>query len=302
VGFSTKGLFVKKVITIFAFILMISGCSKPQFEQTLKISTTTWIGYTPLYYAKEKGWLDDINVKLVNAVSLSENMYLYQAGNSDAFCGTQYEYSVLKKQNPNTIPIMLFDRSNGGDLIMSNHRIEELQNSTKKIQTYLEMDSINFTLLNDFINTYNIDENRIQFINRDQVEISSLTNSTPEEHIVIITYIPFDILLEKNGFKEILSTKSGLDLLVIDGLYAPKETFVKHEKQFKALKTLSNEAIAVLHSNPKEFYQTVKPYLETLTYQEFNNSLEDIIWINKELPEQLKSRMRQASFPIKDIL
>jgi len=293
---------VKKVITIFAFILMISGCSKPQFEQTLKISTTTWIGYTPLYYAQEKGWLDDINVKLVNAVSLSENMYLYQAGNSDAFCGTQYEYSVLKKQNPNTIPIMLFDRSNGGDLIMSNHSIEELQNSTKKIQTYLEMDSINFTLLNDFINTYNIDESRIQFINRDQVEISSLTNSTPEEHIVIITYIPFDILLEKNGFKEILSTKSGLDLLVIDGLYAPKETFVRHEKQFKALKTLSNKAIAVLHSNPKEFYQTVKPHLETLTYQEFNNSLEDIIWINKELPEQLKNRMRQASFPIKDIL
>jgi len=269
---------------------------------TLKISTTTWIGYTPLYYAKEKGWLDEVNVKLVNAVSLSENMYLYQAGSSDAFCGTQYEYSVLKQKSPDIIPIMLFDRSNGGDLIMSNHSIAELKNSNADIQAYLEIDSVNYTLLDDFIKKFSIDEQRINFINRDQAEISTLKNTNKNEQIVIVTYIPFDTPLAKSGFKEILSTKTGLDLLVIDSLYTQKETFIKHEQQFKRLKKLTDKAINALQNDPLEFFKTIKPYLETLSYSEFSAGLKDIIWINESLSESLKVRMREASFPIKDIL
>jgi len=293
---------VKKIFLSFIIILFICGCSKSDYDETLKISVTTWVGYTPLYYAKEKGWLDDVNIKLVNAVSLSENMYLYQAGNSDAFCGTQYEYSVLKLQSPDIIPIMLFDRSNGGDLIMSNHSITELKNSNTDIQAYLEIDSINYTLLEDFIKKFSIDEQRINFINRDQSEISSLKNTHSKEQIVIVTYIPFNTALEKSGFKEILSTKRGLDLLVIDSLYTQKETFIKHEQQFKVLKKVTDKAIKALQNNPLEFFQTIKNYLDPLSYAEFNTGLKDIIWINEDLPESLKIRMRKASFPIKDIL
>ncbi len=293
---------MKKIIIFLTIIIFVCSCSKPESEQVLKISTTSWIGYSPLYYAKEKGWLDDANIKLVNAVSLSENMYLYQAGHSDAFCGTQYEYSVLKKQQPNLIPLMLFDRSNGGDLIMSNRSIDELKSGNKPINAYLEMDSINFILLNDFIKTHHIDEQRIHYINRDQVEISVLTNASPNEQVIIVTYIPFDISLRKNGFKEISSTKYGLDLLVIDGLYAPKTTFVKHEKQFKKLKEFSDKAITALQNHPHEFYKIVKPYIGSLNYQEFNDNLGDIVWINKKLTKLLKARIRQASLPIKDIL
>jgi len=293
---------VKKISLSFIIILFICGCSKSDYDETLKISVTTWVGYTPLYYAKEKGWLDEVNIKLVNAVSLSENMYLYQAGNSDAFCGTQYEYSVLKLQSPDIIPIMLFDRSNGGDLIMSNHSITELKNSNADIQAYLEIDSINYILLEDFIKKFSIDEQRINFINRDQSEISSLKNTHSKEQIVIVTYIPFNTALEKSGFKEILSTKRGLDLLVIDSLYTQKETFIKHEQQFKVLKKVTDKAIKALQNNPLEFFQTIKNYLDPLSYAEFNTGLKDIIWINEDLPESLKIRMRKASFPIKDIL
>jgi len=293
---------VQKTSLLLIVILLLCSCSKSGFDETLKISVTTWVGYTPLYYAKEKGWLDDVNIKLVNAVSLSENMYLYQAGNSDAFCGTQYEYSVLKLQSPDIIPIMLFDRSNGGDLIMSNHSLTELKNSKADIQAYLEIDSINYTLLEDFIKKFSIDEQRINFINRDQAEISALKNTNKNEQIVIVTYIPFNTPLEKNGFKEILSTKTGLDLLVIDSLYTQKETFIRHEQQFKMLKIITDKAINALQEDPIAFFQTIKHYLEPLSYSEFNSGLKDIIWINGTLPESLKIRMRKASFPIKDIL
>lgn len=293
---------MRKIGLLLGIIVFLVSCSYPSHDHTLRISATTWIGYTPLFYAKEKGWLKSINVKLINVVSLSENMYLYGAGNSDAYCGTQYEHSILKSQIPDLIPIMLFDRSNGGDMIMSNHSVEQIINSTNTIDVYLEMDSINFTVLNDFIQSYKIDESRINYIDRDQTEISVLKNIAPEKLVLIITYIPFDTKLRKNGFKEILSTKNGLELLVIDALYTQKDEFVLHKEQFTLLKQQVDNAIAILHSDPNEFYQTIKPYMNGMTFKEFTKGLDDIEWINNDLDEKLRERMSRASFSTKDIL
>jgi NitT/TauT family transport system substrate-binding protein len=293
---------VKYTYSLFLSLLILLGaCSSPS-QNPLKISATTWIGYTPLFYAKEKGWLERINVRLINVVSLSENMYLYKAGNSDAYSGTQYEHSILKDSIPSLIPIMLFDRSNGGDIIMSNHTIEALTSSTKKIDAYLEMDSINYTLLEDFIHSYHIDEKRINYIDRDQLEISSLKNTQPDKQILIITYIPYDSALKNNGFQEILSTKNSLDLLVIDALYTTKENLNAHKKQYTQIKALVDDAIMALEQDPKEFYETVRPYMENMSYEEFQASIDDIVWINSTLDKTLIERMQQASFPTKDLL
>ena len=108
--------------------------------------------------------------------------------------------------------------------------------------------------------------------------------------------------MKKNGFKEILSTKSGLDLLVIDALYTTKENFHKHKKQYIELKHFIDDAIIALSKDPKEFYTTIKPYMEDLSYDEFLASLNDIIWINSTVDDALMDRMRASSFPTKDLL
>ena len=293
---------MKYTFSLFLSLLIFLGACSSSSQDPLKISATTWIGYTPLFYAKEKGWLERINVKLTNVVSLSENMYLYKAGNSDAYCGTQYEHSVLKDTIPSLIPIMLFDRSNGGDIIMSNHTIEALQNSSKKIDAYLEMDSVNFIMLEDFIHSHHIDEKRINYIDRDQIDISTLKNTQPEKQILIITYIPYDNALRKNGFQEILSTKNNLELLIIDALFTTKENLNAHKKQYLQVKKLVDDALIALAKDPKEFYTTIKPYMSGLSYDEFLSSLNDIEWINSAIDEPLMKRMQTASFPTKDLL
>lgn len=283
-------------------LLLLVSCT-PQFhDHSLRIVTSNWIGYLPLVYANEKGSLDQIDVKLTNVISPGEIVHLYKSGNYDAFCATQYELSILQPEIPNLIPVLLFDRSHGGDLIMSNHTVSELQNSASKIDTYLEIDSVNSVVLKDFIQKYEIDESRINYINMDQTEISTLKNTESNKLVLIITYIPYDSMLKENGFIEILSTKNGLDLLVIDALFTQSEMIIEHKEQFTALKKLIDEAIETLHANPKEFYETIKPYIPELTYEEFIQELNDIIWLNKELDQALKIRLQDSSFPIKDLL
>jgi len=288
---------IKKLSFLILSIFLLTSCSI-QNEKKLKISTTTWIGYTPLYYAKEKGWLEPLNIKLLNLVSLSENMYLYKSGNSDAYVGTQYEYSVLKKDN--LIPIIMFDKSNGGDIVMSNYSVNDLLKADSKIDVYLEMDSINSIVFDDFIKQYNLTNKQFNYLNKDQAFISNLKNTkTPT---IIVTYIPYNISLEKEGFKEITSTKNNENIVVIDAMFTTREVFNENKDRFVELKKIVDKSIENLKQNPKEFFETIKAYLPDTTFEDFEQSLNDIIWINKDIPQNLTEKLNNSNFPTKEIL
>lgn len=288
---------LKKISFLFLMIFLFTSCSM-QNEKKLKISTTTWIGYSPLYYAKEKGWLEPLNIKLLNVVSLSENMYLYKAGNSDAYVGTQYEYTIL--ENENLIPIIMFDKSNGGDIVMSNQSINELQKEESSINVYLEMDSINSIIFKDFIKQYNLTDKNFNYINKDQAFISTLKNS--KIPTIIVTYVPYNTSLEKEGFKEITSTKNNENLIVVDAMFTSKELFRENEKRFIELKKIIDNSIEILKENPKDFFEIIKAYLPNTTFEDFEKSLNDIIWINKNIPEKLIEKLNNSNFPTKEIL
>lgn len=288
-----------RIFIAFVFAFFISACSN-SYDNRLKISATTWIGYTPLFYAQEKGWLEPLNIKLLNITSLAENMYIYQAGNSDAYTGTQYEYSILKNDIRTLEPIMMFDKSHGGDMVMSNLSLEELRETTEEIHAYLEMDSINSIVLKDFLSNYGLEEKKIHYINSDQVGIKQLKMSnTPT---IIVTYIPYNITLQAQGYKELASTKESLSLVVVDAMFTKRETYSKHKAQFIAVKKLVDKSIAALQKDPKEFYETVKPYILEMSYEEFLCSLGDIKWINEQMSQELKDRLQSSSFPTKGLI
>lgn len=290
-----------KKLTVIILLTLLLACSSEEYER-LKISATTWIGYSPIYYAKEKGWLKPLNIKILHVASLSENMYLYQAGNADAYVGTQYEYGLLVQKDPTLLPIMMLDRSNGGDIIMSNSSIEELQNTGKSIDVYLEMDSINKIVLIDFIKKYKLENKKLNYNNQDQAQNANLTAEGVKNSIIVVTYIPYDVELAKYGFKKIASTKDGLELLVVDALFTTNKTLHDHKAQFIEFKKRIDDAIIVLNNDPREFYETIKYYIFEISFDEFMKSLNDIIWINKEMSSELKKRLEAANFPTRDLL
>lgn len=282
-----------------SLLFLFNSCSS-DYDKRLRISATTWIGYTPFFYAKEKGWLKPLNIKLIHISSLAENMYLYKAGNSDAYAGTQYEYSILNQDMQSLTPIILLDRSNGGDLVMSNLSIKELQELDEEIDVYLELDSINYTILKDFLALYKLEDKKINYKNTDQTKIKLL--KTTNKPTLIVTYNPYNLSLEKQGFKEVASTKNSLNLLVVDALFTRLETLTQHKKQFKELKVLIDKSIEHLHANPKEFYEIVRPYILEIEYDEFLDLMNDIVWINKNISSELQTRMLKSNFPTRDLL
>ncbi|KUJ73969.1 hypothetical protein AVO42_00685 [Thiomicrospira sp. XS5] len=281
-------------------LIALSGCAEKP-DKTLNIIANSWIGYSPLFYAKEKGWLDEHDIRLSSVVSLGESLHIYQSAKYDVFAGTQYEYQTAYQDDPTVVPFLLLDRSNGGDMIMGNRSLDSIQAESNPINVYLEINSINYPVFNDFIRQHQLENKHFNYINSDQLKLQSdAINGT--EPTLVVTYTPYNHELEDQGFQALASTADSLNLLVLDGLFTTEKRYQQHKGQLLSLKTLVNRAIQALHDDPQEYYDKVKPYLVNSSFEDFKTSLNTIEWLNGGISPALQKRLDEANFPTRDLL
>ena len=261
-----------KLACITLVLSVFISCSEQPSE--LRISINPWIGYTPFYYAQEKDWLDEVHIKLIHSTSLSETIEYYNSHLIDGFVSTQYEAQVIGPEK--LIHLMALNRSNGGDVILSHHPMEAILNSDK-ITVYLEIDSVNKLVLEDFMNQFNITAEKFFLINKEQVLMKDIPVSD-EEMFIIVTYEPYATTLRNNGYKEVISSANS-SLLILDSLYVEKTHFETHQEQLTQLNKVLIDSYAALKRDPEEYYNTVKHYLAEVTYEEFTQALTGIEWL-----------------------
>lgn len=85
-------------------------------------------------------------------------------------------------------------------------------------------------------------------------------------------------------------------------MFTTKEVFDENKNRFVELKKIIDKSIENLKQNPKEFFETIKAYLPDTTFEDFEQSLNDIIWINKNIPKKLTEKLNNSNFPTKEIL
>ena len=293
-----KKLFISLLISA-AFILQ--GCEKAPEPKDTRIITSSWIGYSPLFYAKEAGWLDELNVSLTTMVSLGEAKRAFQEGNFEAITGTQFEYQRIEQEGQLITPVMLLDRSNGGDMIMSNVDVATLQKTKEKIDVYLEMNSVNSLVLQDFIVNNGLTSLELNLVHNNQLTTTKLMQRTPPtKPVIVATYSPYDFYFEKAGLKTIESTRDHKSLLVIDALYADNRHYQDNPKLYDGLRNIIHRSLDALEKNPEDFYQKVFPYLEDISYETFVEGLGNIEWANKP-SDDLLNELEKRSFDTSEV-
>lgn len=276
---------MRQVILIFLILIAFLGCSSKN-EKELKIATNSWIGYAPLFYAKEQGYLDELGIKLITTVSLGESQDIFSVGKADILTTTQHEYYSLKQINSSLKPIILMDRSYGGDMILSNVSLEELKNSPH-IEVYMEIDSINSEMLKDFVKQNNLDLSKMIIKDGDQSEFQDLKNN-PNQPTIIVTYAPYNISLKKKGFVELASTKDLNSIIVIDAICTTDEIILNYKERLKKLKDVVDRSIYEIVKDKKDAHKKISKYLNNITYKEFLESLTMIKWVNNPSEDLLK--------------
>lgn len=283
---------------VLVLALILTGCSKDEREQPLVISTDTWIGLAPLYYAHAMGWLKEANIEFLQAKSIEENLHFYESHASDVVTGTVHEYGRLKKKNPDIIPIIIYDRSYGGDVILSNQTTQQLKMAKKKIEVYVELDTVGEDMLNYFLEEHNISKERLNIYSRSQEEIVALNGSVLSASVIAVTYNPHDTILKEHGFKEIANSKND-QYFIVDSFMATGTITKRHAQQIKQLKAIIDKGVASYEDNPKSFYAVVKPYFGDPSYEEFEAMRKNIQWINNEqLTPKMKEKLLEIHYPV----
>jgi len=282
-------------------VLMLGGCTQKE-EKPLVISSDMWIGATPLYYAHAKGWLKEANIEMLQAGSIEANLNIYQTHASDLVTATQHEYKRLLKTNPEVIPQIVYDRSYGGDMVLSNRTVQQLRASTDKVDVFVELDTVGEDMLNYFLTENKISKDNLNVFSRNQEEIGLTPNSPSGGPIIVVTYNPHDLVLKEHGFKEIASSKSDA-YVVVDGIFCTRAIAKEHKEQLVTLKKLLEKSVEAYGKNPKEFYATVKSYLGHPSYDEFEQMRGNIQWIkNEEIPEVMKRKMIEIHYPVSELI
>ena len=265
-------------------LFLLTGCSGEKKEiKKNKIVTSNWIGYAPILYAYEIGDLEKLNIELIVSSSLQSSVLMYKKNKLDGICSTKIEIDYINQSENKSLhitPISIFNRSYGGDVILSNIKKEQLySNNYKNIDVFLEKDSINEVIFKAFKKMVNLDTNyTINYL--DQYNLSKLnyTNNTNKVKL-LVTYEPYATKLKQKGFHLIESTKND-KILVFDFLSVNNNSFTK--TQIKKLQNIINKSINTLQNNPKKVFESIKFYYDDITYEEFNTLLTEIKLFSKE--------------------
>lgn len=266
--------FISLVAVIYYFYI-----TRPSDTAKIHISSNPWIGFTPFIYAQEKGWLEKTRFQFIWLVNLDENSHLHERGFTQGFTATQYEllhFNHWEKLKP----VFLIDRSYGADAIVSNRSVEELNRSKEVIDVYLEQGTLNDDFLDAFVQEKGLKTLKFHKIDASQKNILSLQES--KKPIIIISYQPYLSALLKKGYQLIASTRTMESFFVIDGLFVDETVIKGREKEFVQLKELFSMAVERLRTDPHEYYETVKGYLEGQSYEEFMATTTQIEWLHQK--------------------
>ncbi|MBN2824593.1 MAG: hypothetical protein JXQ76_04655 [Campylobacterales bacterium] len=243
------------------------------------------------------GYLKDTNIEIVPTASLETSIEFIKRDVVDGFCSTQRGFNVVKKLVDVT-PIYLFNKSYGGDVILSNlpkEKLLALKDTT--VDVYMEVESINYLMFEQFKQHYRLDSLNFNIINKTQ---NTIDTKKIKANSIIVSYTSFSDTFKKDGFYEIDNSKNPI-YHIIDGLFIKTSTLKSNKENFKILSHSLNKSIKALKSNPKAFYEVVKKYLDNQSYEEFVESLSGIKFINGDRDEII-SYLKKHNIPTNEIL
>jgi NitT/TauT family transport system substrate-binding protein len=102
---------------------VVSGCNDP--SPPLRVGTIVFPGYEFLFLARELGWLDPKQVRLIELLSSTDNLALMEEGRLDAATLTLDEVIATRAKGIDLRIVAVFDVSQGADAVMARGGVDK---------------------------------------------------------------------------------------------------------------------------------------------------------------------------------
>ncbi|ATX81826.1 NitT/TauT family transport system substrate-binding protein [Mariprofundus ferrinatatus] len=223
------------VAAVIAAVMFFSGgiAEKGDVRQgvPLAVGTNIWPGYEPLYLARELGYYDGKGVRLIEFASATQVLHAFRNKVIAAAALTLDEVLLLKDYGLDPRVVLVFDTSDGADVILSKREFSDMKAlKGKRI-------GVENTALGAFMLMRALQLNGMQL---SDVEIVSLPINEHDTAFktgkvdALVTFDPVRSRLMAEGYHELFTSKDIPDE-VVDVLVVSEESLLSHNKELNAL-------------------------------------------------------------------
>lgn len=253
-GLSLRYLF-KFICFSLAMILLTSCSNEPQ--PLLKVGANQWPGYEPMFLARKIGLYDQHKIKLVELPSATESIHLLQIGALDAAALTLDETLLAVQHNTALSIILIFDISDGADVLLAKPNIKNLHDLKGK-RIGVESSAVGATMLFSALKHAKLKESDIKIV-----------YLTADEHVsaykeglvdAVMTFEPAATALSKQG-AHVLFNSHMIPNHIIDVLAVRTEQLERQGANIQLLVDGYYKAREFMRKQPEQAIHLIAPRL-----------------------------------------
>ncbi len=249
-----KSLF--QFISLGLTAIMLSACSSEP-QSLLKVGLNQWVGYQPMLLARNLGFYNQKQIKLAELPSTTDTLHLLHTGELDAAALTLDETLQAIEQGTPLSVVLVFDISNGADVLITQENIKNLQELKGK-RIGVESTAVGGIMLYSVLKKAKLDEKDIHIVYLTLDEhVSAYKNGEVD---AVITFEPFRTRLLKQGGNELFTSRM-IPNLIVDVLAVRTGQLQKQRTNIQALLDGYYKARRHMEINAKDAMRRMSPGL-----------------------------------------
>ena len=259
-----------RLICLVVLLPVLFACSDTP-QKALKIGSNVWPGYEFYYMARDKGYLNPEQVRLVEFSNATDVSHELLNGHVDGALLTLDEAVRLSVLGLKLKVIQVVDFSRGGDVVMAQKSVTKNSNFKNK-SIAVEASAVGALMLTAFKEHFKIKEGdlKVEYISVDESKQAYERGSD-----FVISFEPYRTQLLNIGAKQVFDT-SYVPNLIVDVLVIREDAISRYsEQQFKYVVSAYFRALGEYEANPLESAKILSKRLK-ITPQEVIASYEGI--------------------------
>jgi NitT/TauT family transport system substrate-binding protein len=218
---------------------------------TVKIAHSTWVGYGPLYIARDKGFFkqNGVDVDLVVMEDPKERFPTLMADKIQVIASTVDTVLLYMKKPTDFEYVVAVDDSDGGDGIVAKKDITSLADLKGK-RVAVDEGSVSEFYLNVLLAKAGLKESDLQVVNMTAADAGGAFVAGRVD--AAVTWEPWLTRGKKTDFGHLLVDSSTTPGLITDILIVKTDWERTHTKDVAAIVRSWNEAVAYYEAHPDE--------------------------------------------------
>ncbi len=240
------------VVGMMVLVLLIGGTAFA--GEPIKLGMSTWLGYAPLYLAKEKGFFQKrgIDVEIVVIESPADRRAAFAADKIQGMA-TTVDTHVMTAAAENPIPVkqvLAMDDSNGGDGIVAKKEIKTVKDLKGKTVAAQLGAGASYFWLNYVLSQNGLKLSDIKAVDMKAGDAGAAFVAGKVD--AAVTWEPWLSKAKETPFGGVLLSSDKTPGIIVDSL-AFKPAYLKaHGDDVKKIIAAWNEAVKFAADNPKE--------------------------------------------------